>query len=330
MPLGKDVGLSPGDFVLDGDPSPLPNKGRSPLAQFSPHFYCSQTAGCVKMPLGTEVGLSPGDFVLDGSGDPAPIFGPCLVRPNGCIDQDTTWYGSRPRPDDIVLDGNPAPPPKKGPESPPQFSAHDYCGQTAAWTKMAHGTEVGLGQTTLYYMGTQLPSQKRRRSPLPNFRPMSAVAKRLHGSRWHLPWRWALVQATSCKLQWGPSSPPKKGAEPPHQFLADFYYCQTGECIKMPLGMEVGVSPGDFVLEWDSAPLPTKERIPQFLAHVYCGQTATWMKMSLGTAVGLGLRNIVLDGDTAPSPKGTQLHNFRPMFAVAKQLDGLRCHLVWR
>ena len=31
MPLGMDVGLSPGDFVLDGDPVPLPQKGAEPL-----------------------------------------------------------------------------------------------------------------------------------------------------------------------------------------------------------------------------------------------------------------------------------------------------------
>ena len=46
------------------------------------------------MPLGTELGLSPGDFVLDG--DPAPpqkgggapqILGPCLLWPNGWVDQ---------------------------------------------------------------------------------------------------------------------------------------------------------------------------------------------------------------------------------------------------
>ena len=27
MPLGTEVGLGPGDFVLDGDPAPLPRKG---------------------------------------------------------------------------------------------------------------------------------------------------------------------------------------------------------------------------------------------------------------------------------------------------------------
>ena len=38
MPLGMDVGLGPGDFVLDGDPAPPPQKaGGTP--QFSAHVY---------------------------------------------------------------------------------------------------------------------------------------------------------------------------------------------------------------------------------------------------------------------------------------------------
>jgi len=64
--LGMEVGLSPGDFVLDGDPVPFPQKERSPLPKFSAHFYCGETAVCIKMSLGTTLGLSPGDFVLDG------------------------------------------------------------------------------------------------------------------------------------------------------------------------------------------------------------------------------------------------------------------------
>ena len=70
MPFGTDVGLSPGNFVLDGDPVPSPKGGRAPL-KFSVHVYCGQTAGWMKLVLGTEVGLSPGDFVLDG--DPARL-----------------------------------------------------------------------------------------------------------------------------------------------------------------------------------------------------------------------------------------------------------------
>ena len=66
MALGMEVGLSPGDFVLDRDPAPLPKKGAQPPPQFSANFYCAQTAGCITMPLGVEVGLSPGDLVFDG------------------------------------------------------------------------------------------------------------------------------------------------------------------------------------------------------------------------------------------------------------------------
>jgi len=51
---------------------------------------------------------------------------------------------------------------------------------------------------------------------------------------------------------------------------------------------------------------------------------AAWIKMSLGTELGLGPGDFVLDGDPAHhSPKGGQSPpNFRPMFTVAKRLDG--------
>ena len=91
MTLGTKVGLSPGDFVFDGDPALLPKKGAQPPPQFSAHVYCGQRAGWIKMALDTEVSLGPGH---------------------------------------IVLDGEPAPLPKNGVE-PPQFSAHFYCRQTA-------------------------------------------------------------------------------------------------------------------------------------------------------------------------------------------------------
>ena len=45
--------------------------------------------------------------------------------------------------------------------------------------------------------------------------------------------------------------------------------------------------------------------------------------MALGTEVGLGPVYIVLDGDTAALPKkGAEPPNLRPMFVVAKRLDG--------
>jgi len=53
-----------------------------------------------------------------------------------------------------------------------------------------------------------------------------------------------------------------------------------------------------------------------------------WIDQDEGTDVGLCLGHIVLNGDSAPQ-RGTA-PNFRPMSVVAKCLDGLRCHLVWR
>jgi len=44
MPLGMEVGLSPGDFVLDGTQLPLSKKGASPIfaAQFLAHIYVAK------------------------------------------------------------------------------------------------------------------------------------------------------------------------------------------------------------------------------------------------------------------------------------------------
>ena len=41
MPLGTEVGLGTGDFVLDGDTA-LRQKGRRHSPQFSAHVYCGQ------------------------------------------------------------------------------------------------------------------------------------------------------------------------------------------------------------------------------------------------------------------------------------------------
>ena len=79
----------------------------------------------------------------------------------------------------------------------------------------------------------------------------------------------------------------------------------------MPLVVEVGLGPGDIVLDGDPAP-PKEGHSPHFSAHVYCGHTAGWIKMPLGTEGGLGPGHIVSDGDPA-APKGIQPPNFRPM-----------------
>jgi len=79
----------------------------------------------------------------------------------------------------------------------------------------------------------------------------------------------------------------------------------------MPLGMKVGLGPGDIMLDGNPTSSPQKEHNSQFLAHICCGQTAGWIKMPLSrpTGVGLGQGNIVLNvkwGPSFPAQKGTQ------------------------
>jgi len=81
--------------------------------------YCGQTVGRIKMKLGTQVDLCPGHIVLGGDPAPppkgiAPIFGPYLWRPNGCMDQDATRHGARPRPRRLCVRWGPHSPPQKG------------------------------------------------------------------------------------------------------------------------------------------------------------------------------------------------------------------------
>jgi len=92
-----------------GPSSLSPKMGQRP--QLSTNVYCGQKVRWIKVPLGMEVGLASGHIVLDED----PIFGPCLLWPNGWMDQDATSYEgrSRPRPH-FVTWGPSSPLPKRG------------------------------------------------------------------------------------------------------------------------------------------------------------------------------------------------------------------------
>ena len=115
LPLGMEVGLGSCDIVLDGDRA-LPKRGTGP--QFLAHVYCGQTAGWIKMPLGirrqasAQTTLRQMGTQLPLKGAEPPIFSPCLLWPNGWIDQDATWCGGRPRPRRHCVRWGPAPPTK--------------------------------------------------------------------------------------------------------------------------------------------------------------------------------------------------------------------------
>jgi len=155
--------------------------------------HCGQTVGWIKIKLGMQVGLSPRHTVLDGDPAsrpqtgtaPAPNFRPYLLQSNGWMDQGATWYRGRPRPRRLCVRWGPSPPPKKGVE-PPIFGPYllwpngwmDQDGTRHGGRPQPSQLCVRRGPSALY--------PKRGWSPLPNFRPMSISAKRLHGSRCHL------------------------------------------------------------------------------------------------------------------------------------------------
>jgi len=115
-------------------PSSPPPKGHSP--QFSSNVRCSQTAGWTKMPLGNLVwrlASAKATLCLMGTQLPRkkghslhPIFGPCLLLPNGWMDEDTTWYGSRPRPRPHCV-RQVSSSPAKGAQQPPSFRPMSIC-----------------------------------------------------------------------------------------------------------------------------------------------------------------------------------------------------------
>jgi len=59
------------------------------------------------------------------------------------------------------------PTPKKGAEIPPEFSAHVYCGQTAAWIRMPLGMKVGLGLRDIVFDVDPATPRKRAHPPHP-------------------------------------------------------------------------------------------------------------------------------------------------------------------
>jgi len=99
-------------------------------------------------------------------------------------------------PGHIVLDGDSAHPPPKG-YRPPIFGPH-LLWPNGWGIKMPLGMGVGLGPGDFVLDGNPASPPQKGAEPPPNFRPMSIVAKRLDGSRWHLAERWASVQVTVC------------------------------------------------------------------------------------------------------------------------------------
>jgi len=142
---------------------------------------------------------------------PSPIFGPCLLWQNGWMDQDTTWWGDRPR--HCV---------KWGPSSPQRGTAPNFRPVSVVAKRRA---------TLCYRWGPSSPSPNGS-TAAPIFGPC-IVAKRLDGSRCYLV-RSRPRPCPHC-VKWVPLQPsPSKGHSP--QFSAHVRCGQRAGWIKMPLG----------------------------------------------------------------------------------------------
>jgi len=109
-------------------PSCLPKRGTAAPSFRPMSIVAKRLDGLGCQPLGTEVGLGQGHNMLDwdpavspkGAQQPS-VFGPCLLWPNGMMDQDATWYGNMPWPRRDCVRWGPSPLPQKRGHSPPLF-----------------------------------------------------------------------------------------------------------------------------------------------------------------------------------------------------------------
>jgi len=129
-------------------------------------------------------------------------------------------------------------------------------------------------------MGTQLPLPKKgakRPSSIFGPCPLWPNGWMDQDGTWHGGRPWSRPYCA----RWG-ELPPQKGAKPPPQFSANFYCGQTAGCIKMQLGMEVDLSPGEYVLDEDPAPSPKRGLSSPIFAscllrpNVWMHQDASW------------------------------------------------------
>ena len=159
---------------------------------------------------------------------PRKIFGPCLLWPNGWMHQKVTWYGGRPRPTRHCVRCEPS-----YPQETWHIHFHPIFGPRLLWPNSWMDEDAA-------WCGSRP-------------RPRSHCTRRGPSYR---------ERGTAAPLF---SAHVYCGYGRPSQLLLSSCYCgQTAGCIKMPLRMEVGLSPGDFVLEGDPASSPKRGGAPDF------------------------------------------------------------------
>jgi len=156
----------------------------------------------------------------------SPIFGPFLLWLNGWMHQDATWCGGRPPPRGlcvhwgpslgpaaIVLDGDLAPPPRKGGEAPsPIFGAcllwpNGCVDQDDTWRGGGPWSRPHCAR-----WGSSSPPEKGA-EPSPMFGPFLMWSNGCMDQ--DITWYGGRPWPTRHCVRWKPSSPSPKGAQPP-------------------------------------------------------------------------------------------------------------------
>jgi len=109
---------------------------------------------------------------------------------------------------------------------------------------MPLGREVGLDSKDIMLDEDPAPLLKIKAQPPPIFGHI--VAKRLDGSK-SGTWHGGGPRSRPHCARWSQASLLKKGQSP--IFLAHVYYGQTAGWLKMPLGTEANLGPGDVMLD---------------------------------------------------------------------------------
>jgi len=234
------------------------------------------------------------------------------------MDQDATWYGSRPQPRPYCVRRRPSSPPHKR-DTAPSFRP------VSIVATLAHVSYLG-GR------GAASPSNTTSPGPRPTSVPSGIL---IHPTVW-LQYNVTGIQDRQDRQQTDSIERTVFGRPFVKRFALCYQtvvchvcpcsvcpdlsvtlvYCgQTAGRIKMKLCMQVAGRPRP----WPRCvTLRPSFRSPKwglrFSDHIFCGQMAAWIKMPLSREVGLSPRDIVLDGDPAPPP-GSPMAQSPPIFA---------------
>jgi len=110
------------------------------------------------------------------------------------------------------------------------------------------------------------PFPPKRAEPLPNFRPISIVAKRLDASRCHLVWMLASASPGDFVLDGDPVFPPQQRGRSPLPICGPFLLCPNGWMHHDATRYGGRPQPRRVCVRWGPSPLPKRgaESPPQF------------------------------------------------------------------